>query len=63
MSDINQPSLPNPLFYSVLMSVSVFMVLSTVFRPINSPDSSAFFQPALLVLSLPYWSFQLYVSL
>ena len=37
--DINQPSLPTP-FHSVLVSVSVLMVLSTVFYSINSPDSS-----------------------
>ena len=30
--DINQPSLPTP-FHSVLVSVSVFMTLSTVFIP------------------------------
>ena len=34
---INQPSLPTPS-YSVLVSVSVFMALSTVFNSINSPD-------------------------
>ena len=33
--DINQPSLPTP-FHSVLVSVSVFMALSTVFLFINS---------------------------
>ena len=37
--DINQPSLPTP-FYSVLVSVSVFMALSTVFHSVNSPDNS-----------------------
>ena len=37
--DINQPSLPVPL-YSVLVSVSVFMALSTVFHFIISPDNS-----------------------
>ena len=35
---INQPSLPTP-FYSVLVSVSVFMALSPVFDSINSPDN------------------------
>ena len=39
MSDINQPSLPTP-FYSVLVSIYVFMALSTVFDSINSPDNS-----------------------
>ena len=35
----NQPSLPSP-FYSVLVSIFVFMALSTVFHSINSPDNS-----------------------
>ena len=56
--DINQPSLPTP-FYSVLVSIFVFMVLSTVFHSINSPDNSPFSHSVLPVLSLPYWSFQL----
>ena len=64
--DINQPSLPTS-FYSVIVSVSVFMALSTVFHSINSPDNSPlfvfFFLTVLLVLFLPYWSFQLYISL
>ena len=50
--DMNQPSLPTP-FHSVLVSVSLFMTLSTVFHSINSPYNSAF------SLCLPYWSFQL----
>ena len=45
MSDIKQPSLPTP-FYSVLMSIVVFMALSTVFHSINSPDNSYFSVPA-----------------
>ena len=55
--DINQTSLPTP-FYSVLVSVSVFMALLTVFHSINSPDYSAFslcssgLISALLVFSL-----------
>ena len=36
--DINQLSLPTP-FYSVLVSISVFVTLSTVFHSINSPDN------------------------
>ena len=57
--NISQPSLPTP-FYSVLVSVSVFMALSTVFHSINSPDNSAFSLCssglifALLVLSTVY---------
>ena len=39
--DINQPSLPT-LFNSVLVSVSVFMALSTVFQSINPPENSRF---------------------
>ena len=59
--DIKQLSLPNP-FYSVLVSVSVFMAISTVFHSINSPDNSLFSHSVLPVIYLPYWSFQLYVS-
>ena len=56
--NINQPSLPTS-FYSVLVSVSVFMTLSTVFHSINSLDNSPLSHSVLLVLFLPYWSFQL----
>ena len=48
---------------SVLVSVSVFMALSTVFRSLNSPDNSPLSHSVLLVLFLPYWSFRLYISL
>ena len=47
-------------FYSVLVSVSVFMALSTVFHSINFPDNSPLSHSVLPVLLLPYWSFQLY---
>ena len=47
--DINQPSLPT-VFYSVLVSVSVFLALSTVFHSINSPDNSVLSHSVLLVL-------------
>ena len=57
MSDINQPNLPTP-FYSVLVSISLFMALSTVFHSINSPRQLSTFSlcfsglvSALLVLS------------
>ena len=60
--DIFQPSLPTP-FNSVLVSVSVFVALSTVFHSINCPDNSPFSQSVLPVLFPPYWSFQLYISL
>ena len=46
-------------FYSVLVSVSVFMALSTVFYSINSPYNSPLSHSVLLVSFLPYWSFQL----
>ena len=59
---INQPSLPTP-FHSVLVSISVFTVLSTAFHSTNSPDNSLLSRSVLPVLLLPYWSFQLYVSL
>ena len=60
--DINQPSLPSP-FYSVLVSVSVLMALSTVFDSINSPDNSPLSHSVLPASCLPYRSFQLYLSL
>ena len=44
-------------FYSVLVSISVFIVLSTVFHSINSPDDSPFSHsvlPALWVISTIY---------
>ena len=62
VKDINQSSLPTP-FYSVLVSISVFMSLSIVFHSINSPDNSPLSDSVLSVLILPYWSFQLYMSL
>ena len=62
VTDINQPSLPTS-FYSVLVSVSVFMALSTLFYFIHSPANSSLSHSVLLVLVLPYLSFQLYISL
>ena len=47
------------LFYSVLVSNSVFTALSTVFYSINSPDNSPFSHPVLPFLGLHYWPFQL----
>ena len=49
MSDINQPSLPTPL-YSVLVAVSVSTALSAVFHSIISPNNSPF---SLYFLSYP----------
>ena len=62
VKEINQPSLPTP-FYSVLVSVSVFVALPTVFHSIYSPDNFPFSHSVLPVLSLPYRPFQLNVSL
>ena len=59
--DINQPGWPTP-FYAVLVSVSVFMVLSTVFHSINSPNNPLLSHSALPALFLPCWSFQLHIS-
>ena len=59
--NIRQLSLPTP-FYSVLVTVSVFVALSTVFHSINSPDTSPLSHSVLPVSFLPYWSFQLYIS-
>ena len=61
--DINQLSLPTP-FYSVLVSISVFMALTTVFHSINSHASNSPLSYSVLpVLFLSYWSFQLHISL
>ena len=60
--DINQPSLPTP-FYSVLVSVSVFMTISTVFHSVNFPENSPLYHSVPLVLLLPHWPFQLSTSL
>ena len=60
--DINQPSVPTS-FYSFLVSISVFMALPTEFHSIKSLDNSPLSQSVLRVLFLPYWSFQLYISL
>ena len=59
--DRNQPS---TTFYSVLVSVSVFMALSTVFHSINCPDNSLFLSHSVRpVLFPPYGAFQLFISL
>ena len=61
--DINQPSLPTPIFFyfldSVPVSISVFMALSTVFLSINAPNNSPLSHSVLPVLFLFNWSFQL----
>ena len=62
MFDIKQSSLSTP-FCSVLVSISVFMALLAVFHSTNSPDNSPFSHSALVVLTLPYWYFQVYISL
>ena len=69
VSDINQPSLPTPFLififlYSVLVSVSVFMVFSTVFHFINSSDNPPLSHSVLPILFLLCWSFSTtYISL
>ena len=60
--NISQPSLPTP-FYSVLVTLSVFMTLSTVFHSINFPDNSPLSHSVLPVSFLPHLSFQLYISM
>ena len=50
--DPNQPSLPTP-FYTVRVSPSVFMALSTVFHSINSPDNPPHAHSVHLILFLP----------
>ena len=58
--DINQPSLPT--LFILFLCLFVFMAHSTVFHSINSLDSSPFSHSVLLVLFLPYLSFQLYIT-
>ena len=64
--DISYLSLPTP-FYYVLVSVSVFIALSTVFQSINSPDNSPFshtlFFWSHLCLTGPFNYISLYESL
>ena len=47
--------MPTP-FYSVPVSISVFMALSTVFHSINSPDNAPLSHSVLPVFSLPVLS-------
>ena len=56
--DINEPSLP-ALFYSVLVSISVLLALSTAFHSINSSENSPLSHSVLPVSLLSYRSFQL----
>ena len=49
--NVNQPRLLPP-FYSVPVSISIFMALSTAFHSINSPDNSLFSLSVLPVLFL-----------
>ena len=51
--DVNQSNFPTP-FYSVLMSISVFMALSTVFHSTYSPNNYPLSYSVLPVLFLPY---------
>ena len=52
VKDTNQPSLPTP-FYSVFVSISVFIALSTAFHSIHSPDNFPLSHCVLPVLFLP----------
>ena len=57
---------PTELAHSFLFCSCVYvwvMALLTVFHSITSLDNSPFSDSVLPVLSLPYWSFQLYISL
>ena len=63
--DINKLSLPTP-FYSVLVSVSVFIALSTVFRSIIPPTILRFLTLSFrsyFCLTGPFNSISLYESL
>ena len=66
--DSNQPSLPPP-FNSVLVSVSVFVALSTAFHSINLSDNfmlsdcSSRLISALVVFSTIYLFLKVYLAL
>ena len=60
VSPCQVPSLPTP-FYSVLVSLSVFMALSTVLHSIILPTALRFLTLFFSSFFLPYWSFQLYI--
>ena len=62
VKDTNQQILPT-LFYSALVSISVFMALLTAFHSIYSPDNSPLSHSVLPILILPYWFCQLDISL
>ena len=59
--DINCEIAHSFFLNSGLVFISVSMTLSTVFHSINTPDNSPFSHSVLPVLSLSYWSFQLYL--
>ena len=50
-------------FRSLLVTISVFVALSTAFHSTDSPHNSPLSHSVLPVLFLPYWSFQLYTYL
>ena len=59
--------MPSVYWHLTIMRSSLcyhhYSVFLTVFHSIKSPDNSPFSHSVLPVLSLPYWSFQLYFSL
>ena len=61
--DIYKPTELAHSFQFVLVSISVFMDVSTVFHSTNSPENSPPSNSVLPVLLLPNWSFQLHISL
>ena len=61
MSDINQSSLTTP-FYSVLVSISTFMSLSTIFHSTTLRFLTLFFRSYLRLLG-PFGYIHIYVSL
>ena len=62
MPDINQLILPTPFLFFSCVCFCLFGPFNFVLF-LNSPDNSPFSHSVLPVLSLSYWSFQLYISL
>ena len=63
VKDINQPSMPTPFLFCSCVRFCLLGPLNCTLHSINSPDNSPFSHSVLPVMSLPYFSFQLNVSL
>ena len=58
---INQPSLLTPFLFCSCICFCLYEPFHCISLPIDSPNNSLLSHSVLLVSSLPYWSFQLYI--